>query len=298
MKGRVWRRQTAKSKLLRMKRISAITLLLLFGCSLAFAQDWAKHNLAKSPRHGEWVQIKHDNRTVQSFVVYPETKQKAPVVIVIHEIFGMTDWVQTVADQLAANGYIAIAPDLLSGMAPNGGRSSDFQGGSAREAVSKLDPDQVTADLNAVADYAKKIPAANGKIAVVGFCWGGGQSFRFATNRKDLSAAFVFYGPGPQDVSPITAPVYGFYAGEDARIGATIPDTEAAMKKAGKKYDPVTYAGAGHGFMRAGEDPANDAAISNTADDPESKKKHDMAVANKKARTEAWARWLSLLKTL
>jgi len=149
-----------------------------------------------------------------------------------------------------------------------------------------------------VADYAKKIPAANGKIAVVGFCWGGGQSFRFATNRKDLSAAFVFYGPGPQDVSPITAPVYGFYAGEDARIGATIPDTEAAMKKAGKKYDPVTYAGAGHGFMRAGEDPANDAAISNTADDPESKKKHDMAVANKKARTEAWSRWLSLLKTL
>jgi carboxymethylenebutenolidase len=281
-----------------MKRTFAITLVVLFGLALGYSQDWAKKNLEKSTRHGEWVQVKHDNRTVQSFVVYPETRQKAPVVIVIHEIFGMTDWVQTVADQLASHGYIAIAPDLLSGMAPNGGRSSDFQGGAAREAVSKLDADQVTADLNAVADYARKIPASNGKIAVAGFCWGGTQSFRFATNRKDLSAAFVFYGAGPADVSAITAPVYGFYAGEDARIGATIPPTEEAMKKAGKKFDPVTYPGAGHGFMRAGEDPANDAAISNTADDPDSKKKHDMAAANKKARTDAWARWLELLKSM
>ena len=281
-----------------MKRTFAITIALLLCLSAGFAQDWAKQKLEKSPRHGEWVQIKHDNRTVQAFVVYPETKQKAPVVIVIHEIFGMTDWVQTVADQLAASGYIAIAPDLLSGMGPNGGRSDAFQGGAAREAVSKLDANQVTADLNAVADYAKKIPAANGKIAVSGFCWGGGQSFRFATNRKDLSAAFVFYGPGPADVTPITAPVYGFYAGEDARIGATIPDTQTAMKAAGKKYDPVTYAGAGHGFMRAGEDPANDAAAQAAGTDPDSQKKHDMAVANKKARTEGWERWLALLKSM
>jgi len=281
-----------------MKRTLAVGMVLLFCLSRGISQDWAKQNLEKSPRHGEWVQIKHDNRTVHAFVVYPETKQKAPVVIVIHEIFGMTDWVQTVADQLAANGYIAIAPDLLSGMAPNGGRSSDFQGGAAREAVSKLDPDQVTADLNAAADYAKKIPAANGKIAVAGFCWGGGQSFRFATNRKDLSAAFVFYGPPPKDFPAITAPVYGFYAGEDARIDATIPETQEAMKSAGKKYDPVTYAGAGHGFMRAGEDPAAEAAIKDTSADPDSKKKHDMAVANKKARSEAWERWLGLLKSM
>jgi carboxymethylenebutenolidase len=281
-----------------MKRTFAITIALLLCLSTGFAQDWAKQKLEKSPRHGEWVQIKHDNRTVQSFVVYPETKQKAPVVIVIHEIFGMTDWVQTVADQLAASGYIAIAPDLLSGMGPNGGRSDSFQGGAVREAIGKLDPNQITADLNAVADYAKKIPAANGKIAVSGFCWGGGQSFRFAANRKDLSAAFVFYGPGPADVTPITAPVYGFYAGEDARIGATIPDTQAAMKAAGKKYDPVTYAGAGHGFMRAGEDPANDAAAQAAGTDPDSQKKHDMAVANKKARTEGWERWLTLLKSM
>jgi carboxymethylenebutenolidase len=245
------------------------------------------------------VQLKHDKRTVQAFVVYPEVKQKAPVIIVIHEIFGLTDWARSMADQLAAKGYIAIAPDLLSGMGPKGGGSSEFSGvQDAMKAVSSLDPDQVTADLNATADYAKKIPAGNGKIAVVGFCWGGGQSFRFATNRKDLSAAFVFYGPPPKDVSTITAPVYGFYGGNDARIDATIPDAQEAMKKAGKKYDPVTYEGAGHGFMRAGEDPANEAAINNTADDPESKKKHDMAVANKKARAEAWERWLGLLKSM
>jgi len=273
--------------LFRMKRTLVITVALLLCLSTGFAQDWAKQKLDKSSRHGEWVPIKHGNRTVQAFVVYPEVKTKAPVVIVIHEIFGLTDWARTVADQLAANGYIAIAPDLLSGMGPKGGGSSEFSGSDVGKAISSLNPDQITADLNAVADYAKKIPAANGKIAVGGFCWGGTQTFRFATNRKDLSAAFVFYGSGPDNVSAITAPVYGFYAGNDARIGATIPATTEAMKTAGKKYDPVTYEGAGHGFMRAGEDPANDARISDTGDDPNIKKAHDMAVANKKAHDRA-----------
>jgi carboxymethylenebutenolidase len=282
-----------------MKRTMAITIALLLCLSTGFAQDCAKQKLEKSPRHGEWVDIKHDNRSVHAFVAYPESRKKAPVVIVIHEIFGLTDWARSVADQLAANGYIAIAPDLLSGMGPNGGGTSEFSGTQdAMKAVSRLNPDQVTADLNATADYAKKIPASNGKLAVVGFCWGGGQSFRFATNRKDLSAAFVFYGPGPSDVSAITATVYGFYAGEDARIGATIPDTTAAMKAAGKKYEPVTYAGAGHGFMRAGEDPAADEAIKATGDDEKTKKARDMAVANKKARSEGWERWLQLLKSM
>src|SRR5579859_7714938 len=287
----------AKSKLLRMKRTLGVTLLLIAAFSVSVAQDWAKQNLEKSPRHGEWVQVKHDDRTVQTFVVYPETRQKTAVIIVIHEIFGLTDWARSVADQLAAKGYIAVAPDLLSGMGSKGDGSSEFSGAQdAMKAVSGLNPDQVTADLNAVADYARKIPAGNGKIAVAGFCWGGGQSFRFATNRKDLSAAFVFYGPPPKEVSSITAPVYGFYGGDDARIDSTIPDAQAAMKAAGKKYDPVTYEGAGHGFMRAGEDPANDAAAANN--DPAAKQKHDMAVANKKAHDEGWARWLSLLKSM
>src|SRR3990172_10006851 len=177
------------------KKTIAVAAVLLLWLAPAGAQEWAKQKLEKSPRHGEWVEIKHDNRTVQAFVVYPESKQKAPVVIVIHEIFGLSEWARTVADQLAANGYIAIAPDFLSGMGPNGGKSSDFASvDAAREANSKLYPAQVTADLNAVADYAKKLPASNGKLAVAGFCWGGGQSFRFATNHSDLKAAFVFYG--------------------------------------------------------------------------------------------------------
>jgi carboxymethylenebutenolidase len=210
-------------------------------------------------------------------VVYPESKDKRPVVLVIHEIFGLSDWAQELADEVAAAGYIAVAPDLLSGMAPNGGRTKDFAEG-VTEAVGKLNPDQVTADLNAAADYALKLPAANGKLYVTGFCWGGGQSFRFATNRADLSAAFVFYGPPPSSdaMAHIKAPVYGFYAGNDARIDATIPDTVTAMKAAGKTYDPVTYDGAGHGFMRAGESP--------DASDP-----------NKKARDAAWQRWKTLL---
>ena len=261
-----------------MKRFTLISLLILFAAPFAAAQDWAKAALEKSARHREWVTVKHDNRAVETFVVYPESKGKTPVVLIIHEIFGMTDWVQDLADQVAAAGYIAVAPDLLSGMGPNGGRSSDFASDKTMEAVGHLNPDQVTADLNAAADYALKLPASNGKLFVGGFCWGGGQTFRFATNRGDLAAAFVFYGPPPgmDAMARIKAPVYGFYAGNDARIGATIPDTVAQMKAAGKAYDPVTYQGAGHGFMRAGEAP-------------------DASEANKKARADAWVRWKALL---
>jgi carboxymethylenebutenolidase len=257
----------------------AILIWMVVVSSLAFGQDWAKAQLEKSPRHREWVTIKHDGRSVETFVVYPESKDKRPVVILIHEIFGMSDWVQDLADQVAAAGYIAVAPDLLSGMGPGGGRTSAFEQDKVTEAVSHLSPDQVTADLNAVADYGNKLPASNGKLFVGGFCWGGGQTFRFATNRGDLSAAFVFYGPPPEKdaMAKIKAPVYGFYAGNDVRIGATVPDTVTQMKAAGKTYDPVTYDGAGHGFMRAGEAPdAND--------------------ANKKARTDAWVRWKGLLE--
>jgi carboxymethylenebutenolidase len=261
-----------------MKRITLISLLILCAAHISSAQDWAKTTLEKSPRHREWITVKHDNRPVETFVVYPEAKGKTPVVLIIHEIFGMTDWVQDLADQVAAAGYIAVAPDLLSGMGPNGGRSSDFAGDKTMEAVSHLNADQVTADLNAAADYALKLPASNGKLFVGGFCWGGSQTFRFATNRPDLAAAFVFYGGPPEKdaMARIKAPVYGFYAGNDARINATLPDAIAQMKAAGKSYDPVTYEGAGHGFMRAGEAPdAND--------------------ANKNARADAWVRWKSLL---
>jgi carboxymethylenebutenolidase len=263
-----------------MKKIIAFAAFVSLTLTCA-AQEWAKQALEKSPRHQEWVKIKHDNREVNAFVVYPEVKGKVPVVIVIHEIFGLSDWARGAADEVAAKGYIAIAPDLLSGFGPKGGGSSDFASTQdSVKAVSGLDPDVITADLNAVADYGKKLPASSGKLAVGGFCWGGTQTFRFATNRKDLSAAFVFYGSGPKDVSTITAPVYGFYAGNDSRIGATLPATTEAMKAAGKKFDPVTYEGAGHGFMRAGEDPG------------------DTNPNNKKAHDEAWQRWTQLLKSM
>ena len=277
---------------MRNRRITtALPSAFLFACLLTlttwaatplFAQDWAKQKLDASPRHREWVTITHDGRKVQAFVAYPEVSHKAPVVLVIHEIFGLSDWARNMADEIAAAGYIAIAPDLLSGMGPNGGGSSAFPDEDAMvKAVSGLNAGTVTADLDATADFAKKLPASNGKLAVTGFCWGGGKAFAYATHRHDLSAAFVFYGPGPDAaaIKSIQAPVYGFYAGNDARIGATVPATTEAMKAAGKKYEPVSYEGAGHGFMRAGEAP-------------------DASPANKKARDEGYERLKKLLQSM
>jgi carboxymethylenebutenolidase len=268
-----------------MKRTTFAIAALLFCILPASAQDWAKQTLDKSPRHRDWVTIKVGDRPLTVFVVYPEVKDKAPAVVVIHEIFGLSDWAQTVADKLAANGYIAIAPDLLTGMGPNGGGTSSFASvRDVTQAIRKLAPDEITADLNAVTDYVKKLPSANGKVAVAGFCWGGGESFRFATNRKDLSAAFVFYGTPPVDLAAINAPVYGFYGEMDNRVTSTVVPTTDAMKAAGKKYDPVIYAGAGHGFMRTGEDPTPTNMATPTYG------------ANVKAHDEAWRRWLTLLK--
>ncbi len=284
------------------------------------SQEWAKQRLAKSPRHQEWVKVKYKpagattEREVSAFVVFPEVKEKATSVIVIHEIFGMSDWIQSLTDQVAEAGYIAIAPDLLSGAGPNGGGTSDVatKGSNAiGTAIRDLSQDQITADLNAIADYVSKLPAANGKFVASGFCWGGGQTFRYATNRPDLKGAFVFYGPTPMTGQPpavdkvalakITAPVYGFYAGNDARINATLPATIEAMKELGKKYEPVTYEGAGHGFMRAGDAPepvapaAKGDAVADKAAAEEQAKALTAYKANKKARDEAWVRWKALL---
>lgn len=262
-----------------MNRILVACLSLALAIPLA-AQEYVKERLDKSPRHMEWVSVKNGDRAVRCFVAYPQSKDKAAAVVVIHENRGLTDWVRGVTDQLAEAGYIAIAPDLLSGQGSKGGGTSDFESeDAAREAIYKLDAGQVTSDLNAVADFALKIPSCNAKLAVAGFCWGGGQSFRFATNRKDLKAAFVFYGSftyTKDDLARIPCPVYGFYGGSDERIGATIPDTTAMMKAAGKTYEPVTYEGAGHGFMRLGEDPKAEGA-------------------DRKAWTTAWERWKKLL---
>jgi carboxymethylenebutenolidase len=239
-------------------------------------------------------------------------------VVVIHEIFGMSDWVQQLTDELAEAGYIAIAPDLLSGMGPNGGGTAEIAAtgnNAVGQAIRALPPDQLASDLNAVADYVAALPAANGKVAVGGFCWGGTTTFFFATRRPTLKAAFVFYGSAPQSnaqgqpfavdktaIAKIGAPVYGFYGENDMRIDATIPATTDAMKEVGKKYDPVTYAGAGHGFMRAGE-PNNPppAAAAAGADEAAVKKAADALTAynaNRKARDDAWVRWKAILAKL
>ncbi len=247
-----------KSRAVLLARLLATFCMVCLLAACAAAQDWAKARLEKSTRHQEWVAIRSGGRTLQAFVVYPEVSRKAPAIVMIHEIFGLTDWVRSMADDLAAQGYIVIAPDLLSGTGPNGGGSSAYPDQDARvKAVSGLNAESVMADLNATADYVKKLPAANGKLAVIGFCWGGGKAFQFATVRHDLSAAFVFYGPQPENLAAITAPVYGFYAGNDARITSTVPATRKAMQDAGKTYDRVVYEGAGHGFMRMGVDPGN-----------------------------------------
>jgi carboxymethylenebutenolidase len=275
-------------------------------------QEWARQRLAKSSRHQEWVKVKNGTREVSAFVVYPEVKTKATAVIVIHEIFGMSDWIQSLTDQLAEAGYVAIAPDLLSGMGSNGGGTASL-GNGVRQAIGALPPDQITGDLNAIADYVAKLPASNGKVVVTGYCWGGSQSFRYATNRADIKAAFVFYGSAPAsaDGAPdktalanIKAPVYGFYAENDARINATLPKTSEAMTELKKHFDPVTYAGAGHGFMRAGEAPepaAPKATGDKDADDKAAAKyQQDLAnyKANKKARDDAWTRWKKLLSSV
>lgn len=261
----------------------ASSLLLFFTARSVAAQDPVQERLEQSPRHHEWVTIPQGDRTVHAFVAYPEANDPVPAVIVIHENRGLNDWVRSVADRLAEAGYLAIAPDLLSGTGPGGGRTSDFaDSDAAREALYQLPPDQITADLNAVAGYVEGLPASSGEVAVAGFCWGGSQTFRFATNRPSLDAAYVFYGTAPDDpaaLARIEAPVYGFYGGDDARVTSTVSQTKNRMQEAGKTYEPVVYEGAGHGFMRQG--------VTAEADDP-----------NAKAHQAAWDRWLTLLEKL
>lgn len=283
-----------------MRKLMMVLAATVLACVKANAQDWAKARLDQSPRHQEWITVKQGARNVQCFVVYPEVKEKAPVVLIIHEIFGLSDWAKSLADEVAAAGYIAVAPDLLSGLAPGGGGTSEFPGqGAVTKAVSGLPAAQVTADLNAAADYALQIPSANGQLFVAGFCWGGGKSFQFAADRADLKGAFVFYGVAPKaaDLPRISCPVHGFYAENDGRISTGIPATVGLMEKAAKGYWPVVYAGAGHGFMRAGDAPAPPAPAADADDAARQKYQHDLAAyqANKKARDDAWARWTALL---
>ncbi len=266
-----------------MRKTFGFFAVVLIAGSFVAALAWAGRSVVKASRLQESVSIKAGARTVSCYLAAPEGKNNIAAVVVIHENMGLTDWVRSAADQLAAAGYVAIAPDLLSQMGPTGGGTNDFSDrNTIAQAINRLPPDQITSDLNAVADYVAKLQVSNGKVASAGFCWGGDQSFRFATNRPTLVADFVFYGIGPDDkdaIARIKCPVYGFYGGSDMRVTSTVTRTAQLMKEAGKAYEAVIYDGAAHCFMRSGEDP-------------------NPAAANKQAHDDAWIRWKSILKNL
>lgn len=281
------------------KLLLASSAFLLAACSPAapVVEDHSVHSepssaaavasvsdrLNNSPRHQEWVDVKNGEKTIRTFVVYPETDGPSPVVVVIHENKGLNDWARGMADQIAEAGYIAVAPDLLSDFDPEHEDTQSFPNDDERtKAIMKLDPIQVQSDLHAVADWADTLPASNGKMASAGFCWGGSQSFTMAASNDNLDMSLVFYGTGPTDPSTyanVSAPVYGFYAANDERVNATIPLSINSMADAGKTYEIETYDGAGHAFMRSGEDPNGDAA-------------------NVAARNKAWERMKRVLETL
>jgi carboxymethylenebutenolidase len=262
--------------------LSAAFLAALTNCAMGQSNSEFAKRIESSPRHNEWEDIDSGGgRKVHTWVVYPQSDHPATVVIVIHENKGLTDWVRGAADQLAEAGYIAVAPDLLSGTAPGGGGTPEFGSeDKATKGIYNLPQKQVTDDLDAVYKFCKAMPAGNKAVAVGGFCWGGGQTFAYATHNPTIAAAFVFYGPAPKeeaDYKMIAAPVYGFYAGKDFRISGDVPNVEKRMKQLGKEYDPVIYDGAQHAFMRLGE-------VATDASD-----------ANRKAHDQAWERWKKLL---
>ena len=257
-----------------------LSLFVFFSIS-TYGQDYSIKQLEQSPRHHEWVTIESQGRNIRCFVAYPEKAKNTEAIIVIHENRGLTDWVRSFADQLAAAGYLAIAPDLLSDFSEEVKQTSDFAtSDDARKGIYALPADQVTRDLQAVEKYIAKAPSSNGNVLVAGFCWGGSQSFRYATNSTTIKAAMVFYGTAPdsaEELHKIKVPVYGFYGGDDQRVNATIEATEAIMKDGGKTYAYEIYAGAGHAYMRRGDDPESDEA-------------------NKKARDDSWERIKLILK--
>jgi carboxymethylenebutenolidase len=198
--------------------------------------------------------------SIRAWVVYPERSTKAPVIVVVHEIFGLSSWIRSVADQLAADGFIAVAPDLLTMKNLPDGPDSVLAP-LATAAIRTLDPARVQRQLDAVAQYGMSLPAAEKKYGIVGFCWGGGISFAHAVHSPSLGASVVYYGVSPPtaDLTSVHASVLGLYGGSDARVDATIAPADTAMRALGRTYEHMVYPGAGHGFLRqqSGMDGAN-----------------------------------------
>ncbi|MGH7482546.1 MAG: dienelactone hydrolase family protein, partial [Longimicrobiales bacterium] len=224
--------------------------------------DGASARLTESPRHGEWATVRTgEGDSVRAWVVYPERDDPAPVVLVVHEIFGLSNWVRSVADQLAAEGFIAVAPDLLTDLDVPQTDAGEPDPDAARTAIRTLDDDDVHRELRAVADWALALPAAGDSYGIVGFCWGGSTSFEHATRYEDFGAAVVYYGSSPDSAAlrNVRAPVLGLYGGDDERVNATIPAAESILGELDRTYEPHRFEGAGHGFLRQqdGRDGAN-----------------------------------------
>jgi carboxymethylenebutenolidase len=244
------------------------------------SETTAKAALETTPRHGEYldVQVAEGETPIRTWVVYPERKDKAGVVIIVHEIYGLSDWIRAVADQLAQDGFIAVAPDLISGLGPGGGGTDSVP---SRDDVVKLvrsiSPERAATMINAVRAHATKLPAANGKVATLGFCWGGGRSFEYAATSSPPQAAVVYYGTSPDSATllRVRAPVLGLYGGDDARVNMTIEPARTALKQLGRRYEPHVFEGAGHGFLRAQDQRDG---------------------ANLKAARDAWPRTIAFLR--
>ncbi len=228
----------------------------------------AAARLAASPRHGEYAMVPVPGGaaadSVRAYVVYPERSGKAPVVVVVHEIFGLSTWVRAVADQLAADGFVAVAPDLLTGFVP-----PDAPDSVNVAAIRQLDAAQVQRRVAAAGAYGMGLPAAQARYGVVGFCWGGSTTFQHAVfagqnNTPGFGAGVVYYGaaPRPDVVAQVRAPLLGLFGENDARVNATIPAADSTLRAVGREHEFATFGGAGHGFLRQqdGQNGANRAA--------------------------------------
>ncbi len=239
------------------RRIGTLALTLVAGFLGIVAATTPSLRAAQRPSadvHAEYVKVPSGRDTLTAYLAYPERKDRAPAVVVIHEILGLSDFIRQVTRQLAQDGFVAIAPDLLS---RRGGTPASPD--AARQLVAGLDPNTLTRDLDAIAVYVRRLPAVRPeRLGVIGFCWGGGQSFRYATNNPSLRAFVVCYGPGPDAlaIARIRARGLGVYAEQDARIDAGLADVDQAVRTYHKDYRYTIYPGVGHAFLRTRERPA------------------------------------------